>query len=195
MSQQPRIKVAVFCGSKHGKDPIYSADAALLGKLLGQAGFDIVYGGSHKGIMGDIANNALANGAAVTGVLPKVLLEWEHQHDSLTQLIITEDMHERKRTIYEMCQAAIVLPGGFGTLDEMFEMLTWNQLSIHDKKIHLLNSGGFYTHLMAHLEFLEASGFLYDPIGKRIERHEDPQSLTNALLWDFSQASGTTEKQ
>lgn len=185
MQAPSKIKIAVFCGSKHGKDPVFSADAALLGELLGKHGFDVVYGGSHKGIMGDVANNALANGAAVTGVLPKVLLEWEHQHDSLTQLIITEDMHERKRTIYEMCAAAIVLPGGFGTLDEMFEMLTWNQLSIHDKKIHLLNSGGFYTHLINHLEYLEQAGFLYDPVWKRISKHDTPESLVDALISAF----------
>jgi uncharacterized protein (TIGR00730 family) len=186
MQSNSRIKVAVFCGSKHGNNPIFSADAAKLGELLGKGGFDIVYGGSHKGIMGDIANNALANGSAVTGILPRVLLEWEHQHNGLTELIITENMHERKRTMYELGMAGIVLPGGFGTLDEMFEMLTWNQLSIHDKKIHILNSGGFYNHLIAHLEYLQDSGFLYDPIWKRITKHENPDSLVNALITDFN---------
>lgn len=185
MHQEPRIQVAVFCGSKHGKDPIFSNHAAELGRLLGSNGFDIVYGGSHKGIMGEIANNALANGSLVTGVLPRVLLEWEHQHDGLSELIITEDMHERKRTMYEMGQTGIVLPGGFGTLDELFEMLTWNQLSIHNKKIHLLNSGGFYNHLIAHLEHLEETGFLYDPIWQRIEKHDNPSSLIDSLLKDF----------
>jgi len=185
MQSNSRIKVAVFCGSKHGNNPIFSADAAKLGELLGKGGFDIVYGGSHKGIMGDIANNALANGSAVTGILPRVLLEWEHQHNGLTELIITEDMHERKRTMYDLAKAGIVLPGGFGTLDEMFEMLTWNQLNIHDKKIHLLNSGGFYNHLIAHLEYLQDTGFLYDPIWKRITKHDNPDSLVNALIKDF----------
>jgi uncharacterized protein (TIGR00730 family) len=186
MQSNPRTKIAVFCGSKHGNNPIFSADAAKLGQLLGKGGFDIVYGGSHKGIMGDIANNALANGSAVTGILPRVLLEWEHQHNGLTELIITEDIHERKRTMYELGKAGIVLPGGFGTLDEMFEMLTWNQLNIHDKKIHILNSGGFYNHLIAHLEYLQDTGFLYDPIWKRIMKHEHPESLVNALISDFN---------
>lgn len=185
MQSNSRPKIAVFCGSKHGNNPIFSADAAKLGELLGKGGFDIVYGGSHKGIMGDIANNALANGSSVTGILPRVLLEWEHQHNGLTELIITEDMHERKRTMYELGMAGIVLPGGFGTLDEMFEMLTWNQLSIHDKKIHILNSGGFYNHLMAHLEYLQDSGFLYDSIWKRITKHDTPDSLVNVLIRDF----------
>jgi uncharacterized protein (TIGR00730 family) len=187
MHTTPKIKVAIFCGSKHGNNPIFANDAAELGRLLGLNKFDIVYGGSHKGIMGEIANNALANGSFVTGVLPKVLLEWEHQHEGLSQLIITEDMHERKRTMYEMGQTGIVLPGGFGTLDELFEMLTWNQLSIHNKKIHLLNSGGFFNYLIAHLEHLEKTGFLYDPIWKRIEKHDTPSSIIASLLKEFNQ--------
>jgi uncharacterized protein (TIGR00730 family) len=88
--------------------------------------------------------------------------------------------------MYELGKAGIVLPGGFGTLDEMFEMLTWNQLNIHDKKIHILNSGGFYNHLIAHLEYLQDTGFLYDPIWKRIMKHEHPESLVNALISDFN---------
>jgi uncharacterized protein (TIGR00730 family) len=156
-----------------------------LAKELALIGLDIVYGGSKKGIMGDLANSALANGAHVTGVIPEMLLAWEHEHESLTQLIITKDMHERKRTMYEMGIAGIVLPGGFGTLDEMFEMLTWNQLSIHDKKIYILNSGGFYDHLIKHMELLAANGFLYDPIWKRINSFDTPSALVAALLEDL----------
>lgn len=180
-----RPAVAVFCGSKHGTNSIYATDAAELGKLLAVQGLDIVYGGSKKGIMGDLANSALVNGAGVTGVIPEVLLAWEHEHDSLTNLIITKDMHERKRTMYEMGIAGIVLPGGFGTLDEMFEMLTWNQLSIHDKKIYILNSGGFYDHLIKHMESLESNGFLYDPIWSRIHTFNSPADLVPALLNDL----------
>ena len=175
-----RQAVAVFCGSKHGSNPIYASDAATLAKELALIGLDIVYGGSKKGIMGDLANSALANGAHVTGVIPEMLLAWEHEHESLTQ-----HMHERKRTMYEMGIAGIVLPGGFGTLDEMFEMLTWNQLSIHDKKIYILNSGGFYDHLIKHMELLAANGFLYDPIWKRINSFDTPSALVAALLEDL----------
>ncbi len=188
MHTATRIKVAIFCGSKHGNESIFSSHAAELGRLLGLNQFDIVYGGSYKGLMGEIANHALSNGSFVTGVLPKVLLEWEHQHEGLSELIITEDMHERKRTMYNLGQAGIVLPGGFGTLDELFEMLTWNQLSIHNKKIHLLNSGGFFNHLIAHLEHLERTGFLYDPIWKRIQKHDTPSLLIDSLLKDFEQS-------
>jgi len=138
-----------------------------------------------KGIMGDLANSALANGASVTGVIPEMLLAWEHEHESLTNLIITKDMHERKKTMYEMGIAGIVLPGGFGTLDEMFEMLTWNQLSIHDKKIYILNSGGFYDHLIKHMELLSDNGFLYDPLWTRINTFDNPLELVAALLKDL----------
>ncbi len=185
MTTPIRQAVAVFCGSKHGSNPIYSSDAATLAIELASAGFDIVYGGSKKGIMGDLANSALAHGASVTGVIPAMLLAWEHEHESLTRLIITKDMHERKRTMYEMVVAGIVLPGGFGTLDEMFEMLTWNQLSIHDKKIYILNSGGFYDHLIKHMELLASNGFLYDPLWNRINTFDNPIDLVAALSDDL----------
>ena len=135
--------------------------------------------------MGDLANSALANGASVTGVIPAMLLAWEHEHESLTKLIITKDMHERKKTMYEMGIAGVVLPGGFGTLDEMFEMLTWNQLSIHDKKIYILNSGGFYDHLIKHMELLSSNGFLYDPLWTRINTFDNPVDLVAALAEDL----------
>ena len=96
-----------------------------------------------EGLMGAVADAVLANGGTVMGVIPKVLTEWEHQHLGLTELAVVPDMHSRKKMMYDMSDAAIMLPGGFGTLDELFEMLTWNQLKIHDKKIYILNSGGF----------------------------------------------------
>jgi uncharacterized protein (TIGR00730 family) len=185
MSNPIRQAVAVFCGSKHGTNPVYTSDAIILAKELALLGLDIVYGGSKKGIMGDLANSALSNGASVTGVIPSMLLAWEHEHESLTNLIITKDMHERKRTMYEMGVAGIVLPGGFGTLDEMFEMLTWNQLSIHDKKIYILNSGGFYDHLIKHMELLASNGFLYDPLWNRINTFDNPSDLVAALFEDL----------
>ena len=185
MSNPIRQAVAVFCGSKHGTNPVYTSDAIILAKELALLGLDIVYVGSKKGIMGDLANSALANGASVTGVIPSMLLAWEHEHESLTNLIITKDMHERKRTMYEMGVAGIVLPGGFGTLDEMFEMLTWNQLSIHDKKIYILNSGGFYDHLIKHMELLASNGFLYDPLWNRINTFDNPSDLVAALFEDL----------
>ncbi len=173
--------IAVFCGSKSGNRPLYEEHAAALGTHLGKEGYNLVYGGSSFGIMGQIANHALAAGAEVVGVLPEGLIPWERHHSSLTEMIIAKDMHERKKTMYEMCEAAIVLPGGFGTLDELFEMLTWNQLKIHNKKIFILNSGGFYDHLIQHLQFLEEQHFLHDPLWSRIVEVKEPTALMTAL--------------
>jgi len=185
MGDHQKPIIAVFCGSKTGTDPQLIADAAELGRLLAVNGFDIVYGGSSVGIMGAVANAAISHGANVTGVIPEVLIAWEQQHQGLTDLIITKDMHIRKKMMYEMCAAAIILPGGFGTLDELFDMLTWNQLSIHDKKIYLLNTGGFYDHLMLHLESLETKGFLYDPIYTRLKHYQQPLHVVETIQKDL----------
>lgn len=158
--------LAVFCGSKDGADPIYSDHAAQLGQLLAKYNITLIYGGGGKGIMKTLADNVMKNGGTVIGVIPKILIEWEHQHQAISKLIVTTDMHTRKKTMYGMCDAALVLPGGMGTLDEMFEMLTWNQLSIHDKNIFIMNSGGFFDHLLAHINHLEREGFLYEKAEK-----------------------------
>lgn len=173
--------IAVFCGSKNGLDPIYKEHAASIGRMLASAGFSIIYGGGNKGLMGAVANAMLDGGGSITGVIPKVLIEWEHQHEGLTELVITEDMHQRKKIMYERCEAAIILAGGFGTLDEMFEMLTWNQLNIHDKKIYILNSAGFYTHLISHMQHLQDAGFLYGEISQRIRFFDTPDELISEL--------------
>jgi len=169
--------LAVFCGSKTGDDPLYAAHAAETGRLLARHNIMLVYGGGGKGIMKSIADAVIQNSGKVTGVIPRKLIEWEHQHDGITELIIVEDMHIRKRTIYERCDAAMILPGGFGTLDELFEMLTWNQLAIHDKPIFILNSGGFYDHLIGHIHRLEKSGFLYEPVEQSIYFLNEPEEL------------------
>jgi hypothetical protein len=173
--------IAVFCGSKNGLDPVYMEHAASIGKGLAAAGFSIIYGGGNKGLMGAVANAMLDGGGTITGVIPKVLIEWEHQHEGLTELVITEDMHQRKKIMYERCEAAIILAGGFGTLDEMFEMLTWNQLNIHDKKIYILNSSGFYSHLILHMQLLQDKGFLYGEVSQRIRFFDTPEALIAEL--------------
>lgn len=180
--------VAVFCGSKGGANTQFLEDAAALGKQLAINGFEIVYGGSSLGLMGAVAKNAIKCGGRVTGVLPEVLLSREPEFKELTDFIVAKDMHVRKKTMYEMCDAAIILPGGFGTLDELFEMLTWNQLSIHDKKIFILNTAGFYTHLIKHLETLQTSGFLYEPIWTRLSHFEQPIELVEAIRQELGAA-------
>ena len=173
--------VAVFCGSKTGNNPLYARHAAELGKYIGILRLKLIYGGGSTGLMGLIADTALAEGVDVMGIIPELLMEWEHHHKGLTQLAIVPDMHTRKKMMYERCDAAIILPGGFGTLDELFEMLTWNQLKIHNKKIYVLNSDGFYNHLLLHLRQLEKEGFLYDSIDERITFCETPLEIFNRL--------------
>ena len=174
--------LAVFCGSKNGNDPIYTLHAAQIGELLAKNNITLIYGGGGKGIMKTLADHVMQGGGKVIGVIPKILIEWEHQHENITELIVTDDMHSRKKTIYSLCDAALVLPGGLGTLDELFEMLTWNQLSIHDKKIFILNSNGFFDHLIQHMRQLEKNGFMYEPLDKRLKFLTDPSELISQIL-------------
>ena len=173
--------VAVFCGSKEGNDPIFVRHTAELGKLIALLKLKLIYGGGSTGLMGLIADAVLAEGGAVMGIIPELLIAWEHQHKGLTELAIVPDMHTRKKMMYERSDAAVILPGGFGTLDEFFEMLTWNQLKIHSKKIYILNSGGFYNHLINHLRQLEKEGFLYDSLEDRIIVCENPIEVFNRI--------------
>jgi uncharacterized protein (TIGR00730 family) len=169
--------LAVFCGSKSGNNPVYSEHTAVLGKMLALNNITLVYGGGSKGLMGVLADAMMENGGKVIGVIPKLLLDWEHQHEGITELLVVKDMHVRKKKMYELCDAALILPGGFGTLDELFELVTWNQLSIHDKPIYILNSAGFYDHLLTHMHQLQKNGFLYEPLDKRIKFLITPEEL------------------
>lgn len=154
--------VTVFCGSKPGKNPAYVQQALQLGHLLAQHQVTLIYGGGNKGIMGAVANGCLEKGGKVIGIIPKVLIEWEAQHNGLTELIVTENMHERKLLLYDKGDAAIVLPGGLGTMDEFFEMLVWNNLSIHDKKVIIYNFEGYYDALIMMLDKMETEDFMYE---------------------------------
>jgi len=174
----PIHSLAVFCGSKNGKNPLYADHTIQLGKLLVKNNITLIYGGGNVGIMGKIADEVMNNGGKVIGVIPKVLVEWERQHTGISELFIVDDMHTRKKKMYDLCDAAIILPGGFGTLDELFEMVTWNQLSIHDKLIFILNSGGFYDHLIAHIGKMQEENFLYEAARKRIIILDTPAELT-----------------
>jgi uncharacterized protein (TIGR00730 family) len=173
--------LAVFCGSKTGNNSLFEIHATALGHLLAAHNITLIYGGGNKGIMGAIANAVLEKNGTVTGIIPQLLTDREHSHQGITELIVVDDMHSRKKLLYEKCDAAIILPGGFGTLDELFEMLTWNQLSIHDKKIFILNSAGFYDALLAHAKKMQEEGFLYDGIGERITVLAEPEALTAFL--------------
>jgi uncharacterized protein (TIGR00730 family) len=173
--------LAVFCGSKNGKNNLYRQHAEQLGRLMAAHNIKMIYGGGRNGIMGVVADAVMQNQGKVTGIIPHLLIEWESQHESITELLVADDMHVRKKKMYELCDAAIILPGGFGTLDELFELLTWNQLSIHDKKIFLLNSAGFFDHLIAHIGKLQDEGFLYETGKERITILSDPIELVQYL--------------
>lgn len=167
----------MFCGSKPGNNPLYAEQAAHLGSLMANHGVTMIYGGGKNGLMGCVADACMAGGGTVRGVIPTRLIEWETQHQGISELTIVEDMHQRKRLIYELSDAVIILPGGFGTLDELFEVLTWNQLALHDKKVFILNSGGFYDHLLLHLKSLEAEGLLYGVLEEQITILNAPEAL------------------
>jgi uncharacterized protein (TIGR00730 family) len=169
--------IAVFCGSNSGANPLFEKHACLLGKLLADQNIHLIYGGGKKGLMGSLANAVLENGGTVTGVIPKFLTDWEQQHEGLTSLLVVPDMHERKKKLYELCDAAILMPGGNGSLDEFFEMLTWNTLNIHNKKIIILNSNGFYEHLIAHLHRMDQEQFLYEDPMHRIKIVDSPEMI------------------
>jgi uncharacterized protein (TIGR00730 family) len=171
--------LAVFCGSKNGINGIYAKHAQQLGKLAAENNVQLIYGGGRNGIMGVVADSAMHYNGKVTGIIPHVLVEWEAQHNGITELILADDMHVRKKKMYELCDAAVILPGGFGTMDELFEMLTWNQLSIHNKRIFILNSGGFFDHLIAHIHRLRTEGFLYEKADASITVLSEPDELVH----------------
>jgi len=169
--------LAVFCGSKEGNNPLFCEHAKQLGYMLAQNNITLIYGGSNKGIMGAVANAILEKKGKVIGVMPKLLNGEEHSHYGISEMHETEDMHSRKKLMYAKADAALVLPGGYGTMDELFEMLTWNQLNIHDKKIFILNSGGFYDHLIGHLKMMEQENFLYKKITEQVTVITSPEEL------------------
>ena len=180
------VSIAVFCGSQNGSDPVFAQHARELGEYIGQNSITLIYGGGKKGLMGAVADGAMQAGGRVTGIIPEVLLGWEHQHTGITDLQVVADMHARKKIMYDLCDTAIILPGGNGTLDEMFEMLTWNTLKIHNKKIILLNSAGFYNHLISHINNMQQCNFLYEDWQERIMVFDTPTQIISFLDGDKS---------
>lgn len=173
--------IAVFCGSQTGSDPVFEQHAKELGAYMAKNNVTLIYGGGNKGLMGAVANAVMDNGGSVTGIIPEVLIGWEHQHTGITDLQVVADMHARKKIMYDLCDAAIILPGGYGTLDEMFEMLTWNTLKIHSRKIILLNSAGFYDHLIEHIKKMQTMQFLYEKWEERILVYNSAQEIISFL--------------
>lgn len=179
--------LTVFCGSKNGSDPLFCEHAKQTGFLLAENNITLIYGGGNKGIMGTLANAVLEKKGKAVGIMPTFLAVPEHRHDGLTEMLEVEDMHMRKRLLYEKCDAALVLAGGFGTMDEFFEMLTWNQLNLHNKKIFVLNTSGFYDHLISFLNKAEEAGFLYSDIHRYLHILSSPEELTPLLSSDLAE--------
>lgn len=152
--------ITVFCGSNSGFKEVYQQQAFLLGKKLAGENIGVVYGGARIGLMGAVADGALQNGGKVYGVIPEFLRSKEIAHEGLTELILVTSMHERKVKMNELSDGVIALPGGFGTMEELFEMLTWAQLGLHKKPIALLNTNGFYDCLIKAAETMVIEGFL-----------------------------------
>ena len=155
--------ICVYCGSSRGENPAYFHAATELGRLMAESGIRLVYGGGSVGLMGAVARAVLANGGEVTGVIPEFLSTREIMLEEVTDLIITADMHERKRLMFEKAEAFVALPGGVGTLEEVIEMMTWAQLGRHKKPVLLANIGGFWNPLVDLLTHMRAEAFIRAP--------------------------------
>lgn len=153
-------RITVFCGSSFGTEAIYTEQATLLGETFAKENIELVYGGAYVGLMGAVADGVLNNGGKAIGVLPNFLRSKEIAHLGLTELILVESMHERKTKMNDLCDGVIALPGGFGTLEELFEMLTWAQLGLHKKPIAILNINGFYNSLIELTKTMVEKGLL-----------------------------------
>ncbi len=154
-------RIAVFCGASLGRDPIYAETAERVGRAIVERGYGVVYGGGHVGLMGIVADAAMKAGGEVIGVIPRFMEKAEEAHRGVTELILVDSMHERKLRMHQLSDAVIALPGGFGTLDELFELLTWRQLGLHAQPLGLLNVKGFFDPLLAQQERMEREGFLH----------------------------------
>lgn len=185
----PLSSVCVYCGSKSGIDDIYRRDAEALGRALAQRDLRLVYGGGNVGLMGALADAVLSGGGRAVGVIPSALAELELAHRQLTELVVVEDMHARKALMAERSQAFVALPGGYGTLEELFEAVAWSQLEIHAKPIGLLNSGGYYDHLVAFLDHAAEREFLRPHHRALLKVSDDPEQLLDELTSNLAGGS------
>ncbi len=175
-------QLCVYCGSSTGSNPAVSQAAVSLGRLLGERNIGLVYGGGAVGLMGRIANEVLAGGGSVTGIIPTSLFPPEVTHDGLTELIDVNSMHERKAAMMERADAFVALPGGFGTLEELVEALTWAQLGLLDKPVGLLNVDGYYDHLLAFFDRAVEDQLLRPSNRALIRTADTPETLIDSLL-------------
>jgi uncharacterized protein (TIGR00730 family) len=180
------FSVCVYCGSREGAKPAYAEAARATGHWIGKHNGQLVYGGGKNGLMGIVAQATLEAGGRVVGIIPKALVEKEWANDNCTELHVVDTMHTRKQIMAERADAFLALPGGIGTLEELFEVWTWRQLGYHDKPVGLLNVDGYYDSLMAFLDQSAAQGFMSEQLMNLVRFGESPE----ALLAELVQASG-----
>lgn len=181
-----RPSICVFCGARAGARPSYVAEAETLGKAIGEAGWRLVYGAGDVGLMGAVARAALAAGGDAFGVIPVHLLDRERGRRDLSRFVVTENMHERKKVMYMNSDAIVVLPGGAGSLDEFFEILTWRQLGLHDKPIFLVNTDSYWDGLNELLEHVVAQEFADESLLGFVETLPSSDALMDRLRAELS---------
>jgi uncharacterized protein (TIGR00730 family) len=174
-------RLCVFCGSSPGRNPAYLAVASEMGKLLAERRIGLVYGGASIGLMGAVADAAQAAGGEVIGVIPRALVEWEVAHTGLADLRVVASMHERKALMAELSDGFIALPGGIGTLEELFEVWTWAQLGSHRKPCALLNALGFYDRLLGFIDFVAGEAFMQPMHRDMLLVGENPEGLLEKM--------------
>lgn len=175
--------LAVFCGSRVGSNPQYAEAGRALGLGLAKAGIRLVYGGGRIGIMGIVADAVLESGGEVLGVIPDFLKQWEVEHQGVQEMVITHSMHERKTRLYDESDAFLTMPGGLGTFDETFEIVTWKQLRLHDKPILLCNIDGWADRMIAMIEHTVEDGFAAPSARHLIEVLDDVPAVLERLKW------------
>ena len=176
--------VVVFCSARDNLAPAYVDATRAIGRGLAEQGITVVYGGGGVGLMGELATAALDVGGTVIGVIPRSMVEQERAHNGVTELIVVETMHERKAIMADRSDAFLALPGGVGTLDEIFEAITWNQLNIHDKPIGFLDIDGFYAPLKIFLDHAHQGGFIPASTMEHIRFEPDPAAVLASLgIW------------
>ena len=183
------LSVAVYCGSRFGDLPAYTNSARDLGRLIAQSGGSVIYGGGRVGLMGVVADAALAAGGPVIGVIPQALMDREVGHLGLTELHVVQTMHERKQLMAERADAFVALPGGIGTLEEIYEVWSWQQLGYHDKPVALLNVAGYYDDLLAFMRVSHERGFVSAPQYHALLVDDDPARLLDRLVQAAGQAT------
>lgn len=174
--------ICVYCGSSDKINPTYTEAAYELGKVIASREITVVYGAGSTGLMGAVANGALENGGQVIGVIPEIFNTPNLAHQGLTRLEIVEDMHKRKARLAEISDAFVALPGGFGTFEELFEILTWAQIGLHKKPVGLLNIRSYFDPLMATIDNARREGFIYDEHQALFTAADNPATLLDALL-------------